>query len=195
MEWSTVTHGREQILPGSRSERTDHPWKHQQQIDFYPQSTRSIRPENPLSSKTPTRRVIEDEEGNTRGRNDKLRGQIGVSTIALNEGCTIGPPADSEYAVEPVGVETIRPSQTASVRCCPSTKTSIVFRCGLGPRWSATSFITCQPMVTSVTIRRAVKMCCGEMVGHTFTDLDARRQSVPHLYHRTSITTSYGIIS
>ena len=92
-----------------------------------------------------TRNVTEEEEGNTRGLNDKLRGQIGVRTIALNEGCTIGPPADSEYAVEPVGVETMRPSQTASVRCCPSTNTSIVFRCGLGPRWSETSFITCQP--------------------------------------------------
>ena len=92
-----------------------------------------------------TRNVTEEEEGNTRGRNDKLRGQIGVRTIALNEGCTIGPPADSEYAVEPVGVETMRPSQTASVRCCPSTNTSIVFKWGLGPRWSETSFMTRQP--------------------------------------------------
>ena len=98
-----------------------------------------------LFEESHTRNVIEEEEGNTRGRKDKLRGQIGVRTIALNEGCTIGPPADSEYAVEPVGVETMRPSQTASVRCCPSTNTSIVFRCGLGPRWSETSFITCQP--------------------------------------------------
>lgn len=92
-----------------------------------------------------TRNVTEEDEGNTRGRNDKLRGQIGVRTIALNEGWTMGPPADSEYAVEPVGVETMRPSQTASVRCCPSTNTSIVFRWGLGPRWSETSFMTCQP--------------------------------------------------
>lgn len=51
-----------------------------------------------------------DEEGKTRGRKDKLRGHIGVRTNALKEGCTIGPPADREYAVEPVGVETIRPS-------------------------------------------------------------------------------------
>jgi hypothetical protein len=33
---------------------------------------------------------------------------------------------------------------TASVRCCPSTKTSIVLRCEEGPRWRASSFITCQ---------------------------------------------------
>ncbi len=57
-----------------------------------------------------TRKVIEDEEGNTSGRNDRLRGQIGVMTKALNEGCTIGPPADKEYAVDPVGVDIMRPS-------------------------------------------------------------------------------------
>jgi hypothetical protein len=54
--------------------------------------------------------VISDEDGKTRGRKDKLRGQIGVKTRALSEGWTIGPPADREYAVEPVGVETISPS-------------------------------------------------------------------------------------
>ncbi len=57
-----------------------------------------------------TRSVIDDEEGNTSGRKDKLRGQMGVNTRALNEGWTIGPPADNEYAVEPVGVDIIRPS-------------------------------------------------------------------------------------
>lgn len=57
-----------------------------------------------------TRRVIADEEGKTSGRKERLRGQMGVSTIALSDGCTIGPPAESEYAVEPVGVDTISPS-------------------------------------------------------------------------------------
>lgn len=57
-----------------------------------------------------TRRVITEDEGKTRGRKDKLRGHIGVSTRALKEGCTMGPPADNEYAVDPVGVDTIRPS-------------------------------------------------------------------------------------
>ena len=33
---------------------------------------------------------------------------------------------------------------TASVRCCPSTKMSMVFRCGLDPRCKAISFMTCQ---------------------------------------------------
>ena len=57
-----------------------------------------------------TRRVIDDDDGKTRGRKERLRGQIGVSTRALREGWTIGPPADSEYAVEPVGVDTMSPS-------------------------------------------------------------------------------------
>lgn len=120
---------------------------------FSPTYENRVRPENYTSSGGfRTRKVIAEDDGNTRGRNDKLRGQIGVRTIALSEGCTIGPPADSEYAVEPVGVEMIRPSQTASVRCCPSTNTSIVFRCGLGPRWSETSFMTCQPTAVSATV-------------------------------------------
>lgn len=148
-----MTRGLERILQGSRFERIDRPSKHQKEIDFY------LRPEKYASNQRmalvdrnpPTRNVTAEEEGKTRGRNDKLRGQIGVRTIALNDGCTIGPPADNEYAVEPVGVETMRPSQTASVRCCPSTNTSIVFRCGLGPRWSETSFMTCQPTTMSAT--------------------------------------------
>lgn len=51
-----------------------------------------------------------DDDGKTRGRNDKLLGHIGVRTNALKDGCTMGPPAEREYAVEPVGVDTIRPS-------------------------------------------------------------------------------------
>lgn len=57
-----------------------------------------------------TRRVIDEDDGKTNGRKERLRGQMGVRTSALNEGCTMGPPADREYAVDPVGVETIIPS-------------------------------------------------------------------------------------
>lgn len=57
-----------------------------------------------------TRRVMEDEEGKTSGRKERLRGQMGVRTSAESDGCTIGPPALREYAVEPVGVDTISPS-------------------------------------------------------------------------------------
>lgn len=38
------------------------------------------------------------------------RGQIGVRTRLCTEGWTIGPPAESEYAVDPVGVAMIKPS-------------------------------------------------------------------------------------
>ncbi len=37
-------------------------------------------------------------------------GQMGVRQIAPTDGKMIGPPAESEYAVEPVGVATIKPS-------------------------------------------------------------------------------------
>lgn len=54
--------------------------------------------------------MITDEEGKTSGRKERLRGHMGVRTSALSDGCTMGPPADNEYAVEPVGVPTMRPS-------------------------------------------------------------------------------------
>ena len=147
MESGSAMPGLGQILLDLRFERIGHPWRHRRKICFCPQPVKDALGQIKVTwlKKLRTRNVTAEEEGNTRGRNDKLRGQIGVRTIALSEGCTIGPPADNEYAVDPVGVETMRPSQTASVRCCPSTNTSIVFRCGLGPRWSETSFMTCQP--------------------------------------------------
>ena len=49
-----------------------------------------------IGFRTLTRNVITEDAGNTRGRKDRLRGQIGVRTNALNEGWTIGPPADKE---------------------------------------------------------------------------------------------------
>src|SRR3546814_1185654 len=48
--------------------------------------------------------------GMTIGRFDRVCGATGTSTIALTRGCRMGPLADSEYAVDPVGVATIRPS-------------------------------------------------------------------------------------
>src|SRR6266404_6864494 len=46
----------------------------------------------------------------TSGRSLNVCGQIGVKIMDSTAGCTIGPPADSEYAVDPVGVATINPS-------------------------------------------------------------------------------------
>lgn len=60
-----------------------------------------------------TRSVIFEVAGNTKGRKERLRGHIGVNTSADRDGWTIGPPALSEYAVDPVGVETINPSDYA----------------------------------------------------------------------------------
>jgi hypothetical protein len=45
--------------------------------------------------------------GNTTGRKLSDRGQIGVNTIPLTSGCISGPPAEREYAVDPVGVAMI----------------------------------------------------------------------------------------
>src|SRR6266571_4455214 len=46
----------------------------------------------------------------TRGRTARVWGQMAVTTMASTVGTTIGPPADIEYAVEPVGVLTMMPS-------------------------------------------------------------------------------------
>ncbi len=60
---------------------------------FAPTRTRSFSP-------APTRS----------GRKAREWGQIGVARSASTVGRTIGPPAESEYAVEPVGVATMSPS-------------------------------------------------------------------------------------
>jgi len=43
-----------------------------------------------------TLNVTMEDDGKTSGRNDRLRGQIGVRTKALKDGWTMGPPAESE---------------------------------------------------------------------------------------------------
>ena len=78
--------------------------------------------------------------GSTSGRKDRERGQMGVSKSEGTRGCTMLPPEESEYAVEPVGEEMMMPSATASVRKRLLMYTSIIFRCGLEPRWRVTSF-------------------------------------------------------
>ena len=46
----------------------------------------------------------------TIGRKLSVCGQIGVSRMPGMEGWVRGPPAEREYAVEPVGVEMMQPS-------------------------------------------------------------------------------------
>jgi len=48
--------------------------------------------------------------GNTIGRLLSVCGQMGTIAMVSSEGCMIGPPPDSAYAVDPVGVVTMTPS-------------------------------------------------------------------------------------
>mmetsp|Transcript_13998 Transcript_13998/g.52309 ORF Transcript_13998/g.52309 Transcript_13998/m.52309 type:complete len:282 (-) Transcript_13998:888-1733(-) len=75
--------------------------------------------EDRLSSGTSQRTSL--VAGSMSGRKDKECGQIGVSRIAGTLGWTMLPPADMEYAVEPVGVLMMSPSAWTVVRCAPST--------------------------------------------------------------------------
>lgn len=54
--------------------------------------------------------MTSDDSGITKGLKDSESGAIGVSSVDGTDGATIGPPADMEYAVDPVGVATINPS-------------------------------------------------------------------------------------
>lgn len=59
--------------------------------------------------------MIYASDGRQIGLNERLFGAIGVIRMLLTPFCIIGPPADSEYAVEPVGVEIKMPSPAVSV--------------------------------------------------------------------------------
>ena len=71
-------------------------------------------------------------------------GQMGVIARTFESGVSSGPPADSEYAVEPVGVQTIKPSAFYSVSSAPLTRVSSrikresaprLMTASLSPRW------------------------------------------------------------
>ena len=66
------------------------------------------------------KRII-DESGKISGRKDRVWGQTGVKRMQGTEGATIGPPALSEYAVDPVGVAIIIPSACTVVKNAPLT--------------------------------------------------------------------------
>src|ERR1043166_398762 len=67
-------------------------------------------------------------------------GQIGVMTKTPDSGSRIGPPAESEYAVDPVGVATIKPSALNSVSASPLTHVRISTRRDVSPRLRTASF-------------------------------------------------------
>src|SRR4051812_25676347 len=60
------------------------------------------------------------------GRTFRLWGAIGVIIKFCEPGTAIGPPQLSEYAVEPVGVEIIRPSAQYAFRNSPLIQALIV---------------------------------------------------------------------
>ena len=64
-----------------------------------------------------------DEAGTTSGREVSECGAVGVIIKESTLGVIIGPPADNEYAVDPVGVAIIKPSELYSQTLCPSTLT------------------------------------------------------------------------
>ena len=59
------------------------------------------------------------------GLDDKVWGETGVIIMQSTDGEIIGPPADNEYAVDPIGVEIIKPSQLYVLRICWSINTCI----------------------------------------------------------------------
>src|SRR3989475_13147564 len=78
----------------------------------------------------------------TSGRTASVCGQMAVTTIASTVGTTIGPPADIEYAVEPVGVLTMMPSAEYCATSSPSTATLRRTTRATPPVWTTTSFST-----------------------------------------------------
>jgi hypothetical protein len=74
------------------------------------------------------------------GRKLRVCGQIGVITNAGTDGAIIGPPALMEYAVDPVGLATIKPSLFTLVTHSPSTKICNEIMYGEAPLWKMTSF-------------------------------------------------------
>ena len=67
-------------------------------------------------------------------------GQIGVMTKTPDSGDKIGPPAESEYAVEPVGVAMINPSALNSVSTSPFTRAFNLIKRERSPRLTTASF-------------------------------------------------------
>ena len=77
---------------------------------------------SPLESLALTRIVL--VAGSMSGLTVRECGQIGVKRVTASSGWTIDPPAAREYAVEPVGVDRIKPSALILASGAPSIVTS-----------------------------------------------------------------------
>src|SRR5512139_1018876 len=80
--------------------------------------------------------------GSTIGLFVSVWGQIGVSTMQPVVGYSIGPPAERQYAVDPVGVDTIRPSALNVVTYALSTQVSRSIILARAPLLMTTSLST-----------------------------------------------------
>ncbi len=65
-------------------------------------------------------------EGRQIGRKERLFGEIGTMRMPLTPFYRMGPPAEREYAVDPVGVEIKMPSPAVLVNSSPLTLISRV---------------------------------------------------------------------
>ena len=79
--------------------------------------------------------------GTTMGRFDSVCDAIGTMTQPPMPGCRMGPPADSAYAVLPVGEATMRPSaRMLATKSSPMSMRSSTML-DVAPRLTTTSFI------------------------------------------------------
>ena len=85
---------------------------------------RGRRPSSATGRPSVTTNATSSCSASTSDRSNSMCGEIGVSTRQRRSGDTIGPPAENEYAVCPVGVATMRPSAAYVVNALPLIDTS-----------------------------------------------------------------------
>ena len=103
-------------------------------------SSPSIERKALLFLSLPTERVIIFFDGKTILLFTRECGHIGVTTKHDLSGLRTGPPAAIDYAVEPVGVETIIPSALLEVTSLPSQETFMSIKRAKSPLETTASF-------------------------------------------------------
>src|SRR5688572_13960290 len=79
-------------------------------------------------------------EDTTTGRNERLCGQMGVMQMASTDASMMGPPAETLYAVDPLGVATMTPSPKYRTPLSPSARSSSSIMWNGGPAVTTASF-------------------------------------------------------
>ena len=109
----------------------------------------------PLTTSTATSVASE----RTIGRLESVCGAMGTKTQPGIAGCSMGPPADSEYAVDPVGEAMINPSALWFETNLPPTSTRNSTMPDVPPRLTTTSFMAnasntiSSPLITRACMR------------------------------------------